>query len=67
MQKADFPDELRRLLDEAHDKGTGSRAVAFMTAEVLTEFIFSEAGAFADDAIDDICARMQQMVVEVMQ
>lgn len=65
MTKTDFIHRLNNLLTETLHEGPGPRVVSRQVADMLTTFIFNEAGAFAPDAIDEVCAIMQARVAAV--
>jgi hypothetical protein len=52
VDKSNFKDRLTQLLGATLDEGPGPRFVAREVADVLTTFIFNEAGAYAPQAID---------------
>jgi hypothetical protein len=55
----DVKKELRALLARTLEEGPGPRKVSWTVADVLGDFILSEAGANAPAAIDEILQRIR--------
>jgi hypothetical protein len=53
MTKAEFRQQISEVLNATLDSGPGPRAVAFMTADALAQFIMNEAGGDAPAAVEE--------------
>jgi benzoyl-CoA reductase/2-hydroxyglutaryl-CoA dehydratase subunit BcrC/BadD/HgdB len=62
MNKREFYKELSALFNKTLEEGPGPRAVAQMTAEVLTFYIFNEAGCHAPEAVSEVAHIMEDAV-----
>jgi hypothetical protein len=66
MRDKEFCDRLNSLISEAQAGGLGSRRAARHMAVILSDFILSEAGAYAPSATEEVVAILNGQLAEAM-
>lgn len=64
MNSDEFSKCLNDLLARTLDEGSGPRAVAQVTADVLAVYIMNEAGYVAPEAVEEVVARLRKHIAD---